>query len=263
MITALVRAARSEVVRLRPMWKMPAAALLLTALATALAFSGSSGGATGRTGPTGGASADTSSLEAADGITAGVETAGTLVALLCLALWALSVARDLQTGSIRVLLVTEARRLVYFGGKLSALVTTTVATAVAAVGVSVGIAAIAASANDISSAAWQAQAVASSMLNLSITALLWGATGAALAMLFRSSAAAIAGGVGYLLLGERLIALIWSKAESWLPNGTSTSVLSGGTDTTSYTHAVALTLGYLAIAVMVSLTAIARRDVTD
>lgn len=267
MATNWFRAVRSELVRLRRMWTLPAAVIAITILATAVSFSGSTPG--GPVSQPEGSSSNTASssaideLAAADGITTGISTAGTLVALLCLVMWALSIARDLQTGSIRILLVTQARRVVYLGGKLAALAIATIVTSIAAIATSVAVAYIAGPAQGVSTAAWEWNSVGSAMVNLGLTALMWGAIGALLAMLFRSAAAAIATGIGYLLLGERLIALVWNNADSWLPSGVSTALLDGGNDTTSYLHALVLALGYLALCGAVAVTVLQQRDITD
>lgn len=266
MTAALIRAMRSELVRLRRLFALPAAAVLMTAVVTALTFAGSStGGGFGRGATSDGATTDVvqSALEATNGIVGGLDRAGTLVALLTLVLWALALARDLQTGSIRVLLVTEPRRFVYLAGKLLALLAVTAATVLVCVGASVGVATIVANARDISTAAWQWGPVGSGAFNLGLSVLLWGSIGAALAMTFRSSAAAIAGGAGYFLIGETLIGLVWSTAKHWLPAGSAANLVAGGSDAIPYDRSILLVLTYLAVASVTCSTVLMRRDVTD
>jgi hypothetical protein len=79
----------------------------------------------------------------------------------------------------------------------------------------------------------------------------------------RSAAAAIAGGLGYMLLGENLLASLWSNAGDWLPSGTVDTLLAGGTPDIPYSRALTLALTYIAAAVAASLVVIAKRDVTD
>ena len=261
-MTALIRSIRSEAIRLRRSWTLPVAALGLAAVATVFAFSGDGVGPQRNAEPASTAHTATS-LEAANGIVAGLEIGGTLIALMTLVLWALSVSRDLQSGSIRVLLVTQARRSTYFGGKLLALALTTVAMAVGAVVVSVGVAYLAAAGNDIATDAWAASEVGSALVNTTTSAMLWGAIGGALALASRSAAAAIAGGLGYLLLGENLLGSLWSSASDWLPSGIVDTLLAGGTADVPYSRALTLAIVYVAAAVAVSLAVITRRDVTD
>lgn len=261
-MTALIHSIRSEAVRLRRTWTLPAAAFGLSALATVFAFSGDGIGPQ-RGSQTASPTDNAAALEAADGIVAGLEVAGTLIALIALVLWALSVSRDLQTGSIRVLLVTQARRSTYLGGKLLTLAITTVAMAVGAVAVSVGVAHLAAVGNDISTDAWTWTEVGSALVNTTTSAMLWGAIGGVLALASRSAAAAIAGGLGYMLLGENLLGSLWSSADDWLPAGTVDTLLAGGTTDVPYSRALALAIAYTLAAIAASLVVITNRDVTD
>ena len=260
-MNAYLNAARSEAIRLRTNWKLPAAAVALAAVATAFVFSGDG------IGPNRGTEtpADTATnlLEAADGSVGGLDIAGTLIALLALVLWALSIARDLQTGSIRVLLVTQPKRGVYLLGKLITLAVVTVAMVTASVAVSVGVAYIAAAGNDVAISAWEWSYVGSAIVNTSLAALVWGSFGAAIALLARSAAAAIAGGLGYMLLGENLIGSVWSSASEWLPSGTIDTLIAGGTETVTYSRSLLLTIAYAAIAIIGSLAIITKRDITD
>ncbi|MCC6225311.1 MAG: hypothetical protein IT195_02740 [Microthrixaceae bacterium] len=265
MMSALLRSFRSELVRLRRLWTLPAAATVFTIVATVVTFSGASPGGPPFRGPDGAGAVGTTAdaLTASDGIVAGIATAGTLVTLVCLVLWALSVARDLQTGSVRVLLVTEARRLAYLGGKLFALVTATAVTVVASVGASVATALLMAPTQDIATGQWTPRAVWSAAANLGVAAGLWGTVGATIAMVSRSAAASIAGGLGYLLVGEKLLGLVWDTASSWLPAGTASNVLAGGSDDTSYPQSLVLAALFIVAGLVISLTTLSRRDITD
>ncbi len=281
--TAITRSIRSEAVRLRRSWKLPLVALALTVLATVLSVS--AGGDFGPGAGGGGASAgggneavadtpvadtaiaDTAAaaqpLEAADGILAGLEMASTFVALIALVLWALSVSRDLQTGSIRVLLVTEARRSAYLGGKLLALAGVTIAMAVVCGLISVLVSYPAAAAAGIATDAWAWSSVGSALVNLALASLLWGSIGGVVAVATRSAAGAIAGGLGYLVLGENLLGLLWDEAGNWLPAGTVDTLIAGGSATVTYGQALALGLGYLVAGIGASLVLLARRDISD
>lgn len=258
-MTSIKRAIRSEFIRLRRNWTLPAAAVGLTVLATFFVFAGD--------GPTRGQEeatvVDVDTLAQPGGIVAGLDVAASLIGLFALVLWALSVSRDLQTGSIRVLLVTQARRRVYLGGKLIALTATTIAMGIGCVLASVLMAHGGAASNDISTDAWVWSEVWSTLGNVTIASLVWGALGAALAMAARSASAAIAGGIGYMLLGENLIGSLWSSAGEWLPSGTLDNLLEGGTEAVSYSRSVSMALVYLVAGVAASLIVISRRDVTD
>ena len=267
--TGLIRSARSELIRLRRSWKTPLTAVALSVVATFFAYSGDGigpgrGGDAGATSTAGGATeAAGSALAAADGIVAGLDVAGTLIALIALVLWALSVSRDLSTGSIRVLLVTDARRAAYLGGKIVSLAAATVLMCVAAVAVSVGVAYAVAGPNDISTAAWSLSEVWPALANVTMAALLWGAMGGMLSVITRSAAGAIAGGIGYMLLGETLLSSIWSNASDWLPSGTVDNLLAGGSDAVAYSRSLTMTVLYILASIVLAIVVLSRRDVTD
>ena len=101
------------------------------------------------------------------------------------------------------------------------------------------------------------------LLDLALTTTLWGSAGALLASASGSSATAIAGGLSYFLLAERLVSLVWSNAPTWLPSGTSANLLAGGSDTTSYAHSLGVTITYMAAATAITLVGLHRRDIID
>ncbi|HDH02767.1 MAG TPA: hypothetical protein ENH15_00800, partial [Actinobacteria bacterium] len=80
--------------------------------------SGDDDGGGGGGPPTPGGSID---LASADGLVAGLETAATFFGIVALALFALSVARDYEQGTIRMLAAAEPRRALLLGGKLGTL----------------------------------------------------------------------------------------------------------------------------------------------
>lgn len=261
-LTPLVRSMRSEFVRVRRLWKLPVISLALGLVATVLAFS------TGGVGPGGAKSGNTATSDVAalaepDGIVAGLDLATNFVGLLALVLWALSVARDFQNGAIRVLLVTQARRGTYLGGKLLTLAATAVVTALSTVVVCVGTAFVVAPAQNVSTDAWAWSPVWSALLNVCIGAIGWGALGGMLAVATRSSAAAIAGGVGYLLLGEPLLEQVWDGAAQWLPSSVLSAVFQGGSVELEYRRATLLAGLYVVLAVGVAHAVVIVRDVTD
>ncbi|MFN0153938.1 MAG: ABC transporter permease subunit [Gaiella sp.] len=262
-LTGIRNATRSETVRLRRMWKLLALAAALGVLGTIFAFSGSGVGPGGRSNESSGATETVAALAAPDGIVAGLGTASTIAGLIALVLWALSLARDLQTGTIRVLLVTQARRDVYLAGKLLALAGATIVMSVLVVASGVGSAYLGAAANDVSTAGWAWSEAGNAVLDVSVGTLGWGALGAALAVLTRSAAAAIGGGIGFLLLGENLLASVWSTAGEWLPGGSIENVFAGGSSDVTYLHSAVLVVAYIAVAIAASALVTVRRDVVD
>lgn len=256
----MIRSLRSEFVRARRSWPILALAVVLAAISTVVTFAGTA------VGPRGGGSdpsaTATSALDDADGIVAGLLTAAPLLGLLGLVLWGSSVARDLQTGTIRVLLVTQSRRGVFFAGKLAALFAITALMSIAASIVAVATAFIFAPSQDVATTNWTANAVISASFNTFLGILAWGAIGTVLAVVSRSIAIAIGGGIGYLLLGEKLVGMAWSTADEWLPGGVITNVFNGG-GTTAYTQSLLMVLAFISIGWCASFVVITRRDITD
>lgn len=263
-LTPLVRSMRSEFVRVRQLWKLPVIGLALGVVATVLAFStGGVGPGGAGSGTTTSATVDVAALAEPDGIVAGLDLATNFVGLLALVLWALSVARDFQNGAIRVLLVTQARRGIYLGGKLLTLAATAVVTTLATVFVCVGTAFVVAPAQNVSSDAWAWSPVWSALLNACVGAIGWGALGGLLAIVTRSSAAAIAGGVGYLLLAEPMLTRVWDGAAQWLPSSVLSAVFQGGSVDLEYGRAALLAGLYVVLAVGMAHAVVIARDVTD
>jgi ABC-type transport system involved in multi-copper enzyme maturation permease subunit len=177
------------------------------------------------------------------------------------------VARDYERGTIRQLLVGEPRRALVLGGKILALVS------VVAVGVTVaalgGIAAAfsLAPVAGVSTAAWTTgaavSAASSTTVNVMVATVVWGLAGAVLAMVTRSASAAITVGIGYLLVGEQLLQLVWDTSSDWLVSGTLSTFTAGGTDLVSYGRSTTLLVLYAAAFATATFVLFQRRDITD
>jgi ABC-type transport system involved in multi-copper enzyme maturation permease subunit len=202
-------------------------------------------------------------LAAPDGALGGLVLASSMVGIIALAIMALSVARDFELGTIRVLLVNEPNRLRFLAGKLAALTIVIAAsvTIAALVGAALG---LALSGNaEIGTSSWSLSATLSTYVNLTIGALLWGVFGAAIAVIARSASVAITAGVAYFLVGENLLSLVWENAGDWLPAGLLDTFMSGGSPDVAYTTAVLLLTGYVAAAIATLSTVFTQRDITD
>jgi hypothetical protein len=255
---------RSELLRFRSTARTGAIAMsTLAALVTIFAFTGVEPTQQGSR-PTPGGAADASSLLAeADGVLGGLILASSMVGIIALALSALSVARDFELGTIRVLLVNQPNRLRFLAGKLAAL-TAVIIASVTAAAIAAAIVGLALSGNaDIDTSSWTASATLATYANLTIAALLWGLFGAAIAIVARSASTAITAGVAYFLVGENLLRLVWDNAGDWLPAGLLDTFVSGGSPDVAYLTAAALLTGYAALATTTLSTVFARRDITD
>ena len=255
---------RAELLRFRTTARTGAIAMsALVGLVTIFAFTGVEPPEE-QSRPAPGAAVDASSLLAeADGVLGGLILASSMVGIIALALSALSVARDFELGTIRVLLVNQPNRLRFLAGKLAAL-TGVIVASVSAAAIVAGVLGLALSGStDIDTSSWSAAATLSTYANLTIGTLLWGLFGTAIAVVARSASTAITAGVAYFLVGENLLSLVWDNAGDWLPSGLLDTFVSGGSPDVAYLTSAALLTGYAAVATATLATVFARRDITD
>ena len=91
--------------------------------------------------------------------------------------------------------------------------------------------------------------------------LVWSLIGLMLAVLTRSSALAIGIGIGFLLVVESLSTIVAAGAAKYLPGGTLTTLVRGGTDGFSRGAAAGVVVLYGAVAAAVSLLVFRTRDI--
>ena len=206
-----------------------------------------------------------SQLEAAGGLVATVEGAANLLGIVVLSLGAIAVANDYATGLIRLLVQAEPRRWRLILGKLVALAGLTVGAAALAIAVGVAASPVLAAFTGISTGAWTdgvVWTVTSTFLNLSLGLFVWTTIGFTIAVVTRSTAAAVAGGIGYVLVFENLLGLVSQTLVSWLPGSAIQALVAGGNGTQDYRTALALSAGYALLGLVVSLAVFRRRDIT-
>ena len=236
----------------------------LVALVTVFAFTGVDPSSDGERVAPGGGVADASSMLAdADGVLGGLVLASAMVGIVALALTALSVARDFELGTIRVLLVGQPDRRRFLGGKLAALALVIVASVTAAACVAGVLGMILSGNADVDTTAWSATATLATYVNLTISTLLWALFGAAIAVVTRSASTAITAGVAYFLVGENLLRLAWDDVGNWLPAGLLDIFTAGGSTDVAYLASAGLLALYAAAATTTLSTVFARRDITD
>jgi ABC-2 type transport system permease protein len=262
----MLRSYRSELIRFRKAAFIGAGIMAaFTALVTVLAFVGfddSARPAAGR-----GPASAVPDLTSVDGLLAGMAGAATMIGIVALALFAISVARDYERGTIRQLLVGEPRRALVLGGKMMALLTTVVAGVITSAVVGIGTAFVVAPIADISTATWTTGAAVTASIgttvNLAIATVVWGLVGAGLAMVTRSASSAITVGVGYLLIGEPLLQLVWDTSSDWMVSGTLGTFTDGGTALVSYSRSAILLALYAVSFAAATFVVFSRRDITD
>ncbi len=218
-------------------------------------------------GPPGGFSGGVD-LESAAGWMSGVGQAGSFIGIIALSLFAANIAAEFSTGSIRVLLTAQPRRMKVLGGKILAL-SAFVVLAVLYASIASAVAAFPlAAAQGIDNAAWTTAAAIgaglSMYVNVTLAALVYGLFGIMLGMITRSSAISIAAGVAYFLLGETLLLQpVWDQAGQWLPAGVLGALIAGGTDTVAYSTALILAAGYGIVTWGIAAWVFQRRDIVD
>lgn len=206
-----------------------------------------------------------SMVAASTGFAALIGFTAPFLGLVALAVCAVMVGTEYSNGTLRNLLVRQPARLQLLTGKLLAL--GSFVTVAVVVSCCAGLAAslLLVPSYGISTSAWFASAGIQSLLstagNLLLATLAWGAFGAVLAIVFRSAAAAISVGLGYLLVGETLLTTVWSGANQWLPRALLVSLAQGGTVEVAYVRALVLIGLYVVIALGVAATLFRQRDV--
>lgn len=270
----MIRAVRSEWVkqlRLRFLagWAGVMVALPLVLTWVLFANAESAGGEEAAGGPPPGAVPTVRALSQPEGLIAGVEQAAGFLGVVALALVAVRVAMEYSHGTWRVLLVTEPGRLRLLGGKLiglaSLLALVTALTTAASIAVAFLVAPEA-----VDTAAWTTgeagSVVAATYLNVTGATITYGLLGAALAMITRSAAAAIAIGVGWLLVLEQIVGGIWAFTREWLPGTALAAFAQGGQAGQAgmgYATAAAIVAAAAALSVVVTTAVFVRRDVTS
>jgi ABC-2 type transport system permease protein len=197
--------------------------------------------------------------------------------IVALALFASNLAGEFSKGTIRMLFVTEPNRLKVLAGKILALTTFVAAGIAATLGFSIGGGALMANRVGVETAAWWTAdglaAIGAAYINITAAALVPALIGATIAVLTRSTTIAISVGLGWFILAEALIGAFWDGLSRWGPAAVSSALAAGGaggigmidgaTPGISYATAILLAVGYSLLALTITSTVLARRDVTS
>lgn len=261
----MIRVVRSELVRLKtPAFLLGGAGLmtLLGLLATAVLFFTTGGGGSG---PPGAQGISTAMLEASDGMFAGLQNFVSMVGIVALVIWAMSVTTDYSSGLIRLLVQAEPSLLRLLGGKVVALTLFTCASTLVVTLVVLAVAPPLAAATDVSTSTWDiglTGTVLAGYVQFTLSVLLWGVVGLLVGILTRSTGIAVGIGIGYLLVFEMVAGMLLESSAKWLPGSVFTAIATGGSSDMSFTAAAALGAAYAGVAVVVSAVTYHRRDIT-
>jgi hypothetical protein len=197
-------------------------------------------------------------------------TVSTIVGVALLAIWAIAVSTDYSTGLIRILVQAYPKRVTLLTAKIVALAAYTLSAATVTTLTVVLLARPLARLQGIDVNAWQTDFFAHLLrgyFSFTVAVLVWGLIGLMLAVLTRSSALAIGIGIGYLLVVESLVGIVAPDASPYLPGGTLTALVSGGTGVSptqlAWSTALGLVALYGTIAAAISLLVFRARDITS
>ncbi len=219
----------------------------------------------------------TSMLSTHEGSILVVTDMAVFLGIVALALFASNLAGEFNKGTIRMLFVTEPNRLKVLAGKLLALTSFVAAAIAATLAVSIAGGALMASRVGVETAAWWTTdglaAIGAASINLTAAALVPALIGATIAVLTRSTTIAVSVGLGWFILAETLIGAFWDGLARWGPAAVSTALAVGGTGRIgmfdgatpgiSYATAILIAIGYSLLALTITSTVLARRDVTS
>ncbi len=189
----------------------------------------------------------------------------TFLGVIALAVCAVCVGTEYTNGTLRNLLIRQPDRLRFLAGKLLAVASFVALSAALACLAAFVTALVAAPMHGIATTAWSTgtgvRSIASATGDVLLSVLAWGMIGATIALAFRSTTAAIAGGLAYLLVAENLLSAAWSAGKQWLPGQVINALARGGTTDVAYGTALAITTLYVALALMAAGALLRRRDV--
>jgi hypothetical protein len=192
---------------------------------------------------------------------------GAFVGVVALAVFATAVGMEYSNGTLRNLLVRQPDRLRFLAGKLLALASFITLAAVVAYGVALATALLLAPSHGVSTSAWFTAAGLRSLLSaggdMLLATLAWGAIGAILAIILRSTAIAIVSGLAYGLVVENLLNAAWSAGKHWLPGQLIDVILQGGTSSVAYGSALLLVGLHLLAALILAGSLFRLRDVAN
>jgi hypothetical protein len=184
--------------------------------------------------------------------------------VIVLALWAIAAATDYSTGLIRIVVQAYPKRVPLLAGKIAAVATFTVMAATIAYLVMIFCARPLARLEGINVDHWKTDFAShffKGYFDFTVAMLVWGLIGLMLAVLTHSSAMAIGIGIGFLLVVESLISIVAVNAAKYLPGGTLSTLVQGGTNGFPWGAALGVVVLYGLIAATVSLIVFRTRDI--
>jgi ABC-2 type transport system permease protein len=261
-MTAVIRAELIRLVRRRTLLAAGGAAALFAVVATLAVFSAAPDA--GPVGPQGGTTLER--LGQAGGGTEAFAVGVSFIGFFVFVTFTALLAGEFSSGTLRALLLRNPRRMQVIVGKLVGILLVAAGVLLVAEVLSLLVALVAASGQDVSTAEWFTPASAVDAAGDLATAFAgvagWAVFGTTLAVVFRSVPLAL--GVGFAWAGpfENITVDSWETGLRVFPGQVLRAVINGGTPELGFGRAALTAALYAGIAGAVSLVLLTRRDVT-
>lgn len=207
------------------------------------------------------------SLELPQGLSIGFSSSAGLLGLVALCIFASQTAQEYTHGTLRNLLVRQPRRLTLLLGKFLAMCLFAVISVILSAIVSITLAFVLSGRAKVVTTAWSTSdariGVLHTFVNVLVSVIAYGTIGMILGLFLRSPISAISIGVAWLLVVENIIAATVKHSGKWMPGQLINTIAAGGDFNASYSHALLVLSGYLAVGVFVASVLFRRRDVTN
>jgi len=207
------------------------------------------------------------SLELPHGLSIGFSSSAGLLGLVALCIFASQTAQEYTHGTLRNLLVRQPRRLTLLLGKFLAMCLFALISVILSAIVSITLAFALSGRAKVITTAWSTSdarvGVLHTFVNVLISVIAYGTIGMILGLFLRSPISAISIGVAWLLVVENIIAATVKHSGKWMPGQLINTIAAGGDFNASYSHALLILSGYLAVGVLVASVLFRRRDVTN
>lgn len=207
------------------------------------------------------------SLELPQGLSIGFSSSAGLLGLVALCIFASQTAQEYTHGTLRNLLVRQPRRLTLLLGKFLAMCLFAVISVILSAIVSITLAFALSGRAKVVTTAWSTSdariGVIHTFVNVLVSVVAYGTIGMILGLFLRSPISAISIGVAWLLVVENIIAATVKHSGKWMPGQLINTIAAGGDFNASYSHALLVLSGYLAVGVLIASVLFRRRDVTN
>jgi ABC-type transport system involved in multi-copper enzyme maturation permease subunit len=199
------------------------------------------------------------------GILFGTKSVSVFLGILIYCIFASNIGQEYAHGTLKNLLVRQPNRIKLMLGKIFALTSFSAVLVSTVTAIGIALAYSFSSKAKVNTDNWSIFGTyfASEMLNILIAVFAYGLLGAAIAILLKSSIAAISGGLVWLLLVETLFGFLGKTINSWLPGNNFANLSQGGSKELGYRHSLAFVLCFSAVLLGFMLFIFKERDVAN